>query len=257
MKLGGEAEATAWEDDGAQSPTGTHASMVPAWFCKFPGCGKGYASTDGVRKHCRKQHAEWLANLDEVTHSTKDRNRSSNYCVSGMIAADKLQRTEGADVPKRVFKKPRLARASTPTPETPALEPRTPPAIEPATAPFDPTRLWPTFDLRAASDSDDLGLGQQHRPRPLPMPSRLQSADLDAPAPPLSGCDSFFSLSEGMPVPKRGHSLLFDNMDLDADGFVDKDGLTFGASGDQSLEPVPEVSDAHAADTCFLDDVWA
>ena len=30
----------------------------------------------GVRKHCRKQHAEWLANLDEVTHSTKDRNRS-------------------------------------------------------------------------------------------------------------------------------------------------------------------------------------
>ena len=48
MKLGGEAEATAWEDDGAQSPTGTHASMVPAWFCKFPGCGKGYASTDGT-----------------------------------------------------------------------------------------------------------------------------------------------------------------------------------------------------------------
>jgi hypothetical protein len=33
------------------------------FFCKFPGCGKGYASTDAVRKHCRQRHLEWLRRL--------------------------------------------------------------------------------------------------------------------------------------------------------------------------------------------------
>jgi len=31
--------------------------------CRFPGCDHHYASTDGVRKHCRKKHTEWLRNL--------------------------------------------------------------------------------------------------------------------------------------------------------------------------------------------------
>ena len=33
------------------------------FLCKFPGCGKGYASTDAVRKHCRQRHLEWLRRL--------------------------------------------------------------------------------------------------------------------------------------------------------------------------------------------------
>jgi len=33
------------------------------YFCRFPGCGKGYASTDAVRKHCRQRHLEWLRQL--------------------------------------------------------------------------------------------------------------------------------------------------------------------------------------------------
>ena len=42
-----------------------HAPMPKAdgkvrFFCKHPGCGKGYASTDAVRKHCRQRHLEWL-----------------------------------------------------------------------------------------------------------------------------------------------------------------------------------------------------
>jgi len=32
--------------------------------CKFPGCTRQYASTDGVRKHCRKSHPEWLREVD-------------------------------------------------------------------------------------------------------------------------------------------------------------------------------------------------
>ena len=30
------------------------------FYCRFPKCGKGYASTDAVRKHCRQRHLEWL-----------------------------------------------------------------------------------------------------------------------------------------------------------------------------------------------------
>lgn len=33
------------------------------FYCRFPLCGKGYASTDAVRKHCRQRHLEWLRRL--------------------------------------------------------------------------------------------------------------------------------------------------------------------------------------------------
>jgi len=33
------------------------------FYCRYPGCGKGYASTDAVRKHCRQRHLEWLRQL--------------------------------------------------------------------------------------------------------------------------------------------------------------------------------------------------
>jgi len=33
------------------------------FYCRFPGCKKGYASTDAVRKHCRQRHLEWLRRL--------------------------------------------------------------------------------------------------------------------------------------------------------------------------------------------------
>ena len=33
------------------------------FYCRFPKCGKGYASTDAVRKHCRQRHLEWLRRL--------------------------------------------------------------------------------------------------------------------------------------------------------------------------------------------------
>jgi len=35
------------------------------YTCKYPGCTRQYASTDGVRKHCRKSHADWLRKVDE------------------------------------------------------------------------------------------------------------------------------------------------------------------------------------------------
>lgn len=33
------------------------------FYCRYPSCGKGYASTDAVRKHCRQRHLEWLRRL--------------------------------------------------------------------------------------------------------------------------------------------------------------------------------------------------
>lgn len=35
------------------------------FFCRFPGCDKGYASTDAVRKHCRQRHLQWLTSFGE------------------------------------------------------------------------------------------------------------------------------------------------------------------------------------------------
>jgi len=33
------------------------------FYCRYPKCGKRYASTDAVRKHCRQRHLEWLRQL--------------------------------------------------------------------------------------------------------------------------------------------------------------------------------------------------
>jgi len=48
--------------------------------CKFSGCGKSYASSDGVRKHCRKHHAIWLAELDRFAKEEGISQCSHLYC---------------------------------------------------------------------------------------------------------------------------------------------------------------------------------
>jgi len=40
-------------------------SDVPSYLCRYPGCGKSYASTDAVRKHCRQNHLGWLRALGQ------------------------------------------------------------------------------------------------------------------------------------------------------------------------------------------------
>ena len=42
------------------------------FVCNHDGCGKGYASVDAVRKHCRQRHLEWLQALGQ--------GHSSLYC---------------------------------------------------------------------------------------------------------------------------------------------------------------------------------
>ena len=51
--------------------------------CGFPGCTKRYASTDGVRKHARKSHTQWLAAVDEqsVLRDKQLSNKPSTYCI--------------------------------------------------------------------------------------------------------------------------------------------------------------------------------
>jgi len=39
------------------------ADRASSFHCKFPQCGKRYGCPDAVRKHCRKQHSEWLRSL--------------------------------------------------------------------------------------------------------------------------------------------------------------------------------------------------
>jgi len=45
---------------GRQGAIHKGGSEASRFFCKFPRCGKAYASTDAVRKHCRQRHLDWL-----------------------------------------------------------------------------------------------------------------------------------------------------------------------------------------------------
>jgi len=51
--------------------------------CKFPGCRKLYASTDAVRKHCRKRHLEWLRQIDRYSAHERGMPKPALYCVWG------------------------------------------------------------------------------------------------------------------------------------------------------------------------------
>ena len=42
---------------------GSFVQAVPQFTCKHPGCGKVYSSSDCVRKHCRREHRDWLSSL--------------------------------------------------------------------------------------------------------------------------------------------------------------------------------------------------
>mmetsp|Transcript_6089 Transcript_6089/g.13315 ORF Transcript_6089/g.13315 Transcript_6089/m.13315 type:complete len:230 (-) Transcript_6089:343-1032(-) len=48
--------------------------------CRHPGCSKVYASTDAVRKHCRKRHMEWLRRLDKIASRERQMPKPALYC---------------------------------------------------------------------------------------------------------------------------------------------------------------------------------
>jgi len=77
---------------GTSSGTGNEKEETGAVYtCKFPGCTRQYASTDGVRKHCRKSHAEWLKEVDLEKASLGC--RWAAYCTRQVIE-------EGAEDPR-------------------------------------------------------------------------------------------------------------------------------------------------------------
>ena len=41
-------------------------SCATQFYCKGPSCDKVYSTTDAVRRHCKKEHAEWLRSLTAV-----------------------------------------------------------------------------------------------------------------------------------------------------------------------------------------------
>ena len=69
--------------------------------CSFPNCEKRYVSTDGVRKHARKRHTEWLAAVDE--HSgLRDKtfeSKPSTYCIMEYDASVDKKKETGPSAP--------------------------------------------------------------------------------------------------------------------------------------------------------------
>jgi len=52
--------------------------------CRYPGCSKLYASTDAVRKHCRKRHFDWLRRLDQLAAHERQMPKPALYCRWGV-----------------------------------------------------------------------------------------------------------------------------------------------------------------------------
>ena len=71
------ARAAAASSGGKRGHHDDGGSLV-AYTCKFPGCAKVYASSDGARKHARNHHPEWLKQV-EVTK--RGLNCTSTYCI--------------------------------------------------------------------------------------------------------------------------------------------------------------------------------
>ena len=58
-------KSTGSSSSAVQCCTVTQRDGVVIFSCKFPGCGREYASRDAVRKHCRLRHLDWLRSLDK------------------------------------------------------------------------------------------------------------------------------------------------------------------------------------------------
>ena len=71
------------DDDPEQRPT-------LAYVCAFPGCSRPYRKSDGVRRHARKRHPEWLAERDQA----RPRKRPFTHQLVSAEVWDELRRQE-------------------------------------------------------------------------------------------------------------------------------------------------------------------
>lgn len=91
--------------------------------CRFPGCGKSYASTDGVRKHCRKQHSQWLHDLDEAAKGSHTGTlKSELYClIRPADDAERMPRKRARPAAAATEKPAEVARKCGPCEDSPPL----------------------------------------------------------------------------------------------------------------------------------------
>jgi len=97
-----------------------HKVVAPAnarYRCGFPGCSKRYVSTDGVRKHARKMHNDWLRSVDvhSVLRDKSYESKPSTYCIMESGEGD-----ETADNSDFFDSAPRADIPAAPAPAVPA-----------------------------------------------------------------------------------------------------------------------------------------
>jgi len=270
------------------TPIDEKNAWTTLFFCRFPGCNKGYASTDGVRKHCRKHHADWLADLDNAMRENNQKHSAATYCSTQPAEPAPGEFAAVTHARKRQRADSGASSVTTCTPSgTPRLDPTVarpePTAFEigagagahqtltPVWTPqptkeeiFSGVARWPEFG------NDDELPGQRLLDAPdRPLLSALAALDEHRGGRGGRGCEpvsqNFFSLSSGMPVPKRGLSLTSEAMaelaaqcELDAHkseaGHVELADLNEFLRDD--AVPCPS-SPEHRASYGFLSDVWA
>ena len=95
-------KSTGSSSSAVQCCTVTQRDGVVIFSCKFPGCGREYASRDAVRKHCRLRHLDWLRSLDKgvaVEHQLvrPDKKRPKGAAQQEANAARSSDEEEGED----------------------------------------------------------------------------------------------------------------------------------------------------------------
>lgn len=171
-------------------------------MCRFPGCHKIFALSDGCRKHARKMHPEWLKEQDRQTKPCFQLERAWR---DGAAAHSRAGRAGGGSLPQSMLVNP-----PQPQPGSPAAasgkqqaaggrgDGRGPsngkarlqaqpsaPAAASAAAPFDGSN---GAGALAASSMADSAVARHHQQRKRPAPAdadaNVEASSDAAPAPP-------------------------------------------------------------------------
>jgi len=88
---------------GTVPPSPVDSNVAPVYeevptrvWCKYPGCGKSYASNDGVRKHAKRYHPVWLSQMDTTKEPVSTAVPPEGWKEEDDPAPKRQRRTEDA-----------------------------------------------------------------------------------------------------------------------------------------------------------------
>jgi len=221
---------------------------------------------EGVRKHCRKHHSVWLAELDEQVRETNQKHSAASYCSTepGDAAVPEKRGCFSCAASQKLRKRQRVEEDASSPEADPASEP--PRLIIGSTRTVASTIASKSVDFPNLSSwgsiNDEFGsvgvlqpTSEESSTKPRSLLSCLDAAEQRS-VPPVS--QNFFSLHPNMPPPKRGMSLTSDAMLELARASEDANGSSLSLEVYFRDDPPDEGGpEDHHDSVDFLGDVFA